>query len=137
MSTANFFPMRGFPLHAFFSDSDEYDREADYEYVWESVGAALRVANDELAYHELSLKAGYFDGVQLYVSELYNPNRLDNDACRYLFDMCRSRAIRAHEREKRRITRILGQLGRAYGFIELRITARFSNGEVWYERVTA
>ena len=56
-----------------------------------------------------------------------------NDDCHYYFDCCRSVAYRKYEAEIRKINRKLAALGKEYGFQEYVCTARFSNGEAWYD----
>ena len=56
-----------------------------------------------------------------------------NDDCHYYFDCGRSVAYRKYEAEIRKINRKLAALGKEYGFQEYVCTARFSNGEAWYD----
>lgn len=51
----------------------------------------------------------------------------------YYFDCCRSVAYRKYASEVRKINRKLAEFAKAYGFQEYVCTARFSNGEAWYQ----
>lgn len=68
----------------------------------------------------------------LYAHDL---DEYDNYECHYYFDCCRSVAIRKFKREINKVNRILKKLAKDYGFVELAVTARFSNGETWYAAV--
>ena len=102
--------------------------------------------NENLKFFEISVKSGYYDGLQLYVDLTQDadsagftesgPEYLDNDDAHYYFDMCRSKCIRAYEAEKRRVNKILAKIGAAYGMDKLGIFARFSNGETWYTKIS-
>ena len=59
--------------------------------------------NNDLTFHSMEFKSGYYEGVQLYVNTTENPHELDNEDCRYYFDMCRSQAIRKYDAEIRKI----------------------------------
>lgn len=89
--------------------------------------------NNELTFHELTFRSGYYDGVQLYVEEKENPNELDNDDCRYYYDMCRSQSIRKYEAEIRKINKWMDKVATKYGWKELYCIGVFSNGEAIYE----
>ena len=60
---------------------------------------------------------------------------MDNEDCRYYFDMYRSVAIRRYNSEVNKVCRSLRKLAKEYGFDELYLRARFSNGEALYGRV--
>lgn len=89
--------------------------------------------NDILVFHKLSLKDGYYDGVQIYVVEKENPHELDNDDCKYYYDMCRSKAIRKYDSEIRKINKWMDKVASQYGWKELYCLGVFSNGEAIYE----
>ncbi len=101
--------------------------------------------NENLKFFEISVKSGYYDGLQLFV-DLTNdadnagftengPEYLDNDSAHDYFDMCRSKCIRAYEAEQRKANKILAKIGGDYGMDKLGIFARFSNGETWYTKI--
>ena len=126
------------------SDVDpQFDDVAEMVF-YEDILRDLEEINAGLLFHEISIKSGYYTGLQLYV-ELNNaadhagftedgPEYLDNDSARYFLDMCRSHAIRKYEAEQRKINKILAKIGGAYGMDKLAIFARFSNGETWYTK---
>lgn len=90
--------------------------------------------NDTLIFHEITFKSGYYDGVQLFVEEKEeNPHELDNEDCRYCYDMCRSQAIRKYDAEIRKINRWMEKVATQYGWRELHCLGIFSNGEAIYE----
>lgn len=98
--------------------------------------------NENLRFFKISVKNGYYDGLQLFVELTQDagnagftergPEYLENDDAHCYFDMCRSKCIRAYESEKRKINKILAKIGTTYGMDRLGIFARFSNGETWY-----
>ena len=88
--------------------------------------------SDSLVFHKVEMKSGYYDGIQLYVEEMENPHELDNDDCRYYYDMCRSQAIRKYDAEIRKINRWMDKVAVEYGWRELHCLGIFSNGEAIY-----
>lgn len=90
--------------------------------------------NDTLTFHELQFKSGYYAGVQIYVEEKdENPHELDNEDCKYYYDMCRSVAIRKYDAEIRKINKWMDKFATEYGWMELHCVGIFSNGEAIYE----
>lgn len=89
--------------------------------------------NNTLIFHEITFKSGYYKGIQLYVEEKENPYELDNEDCRYYFDMCRSEAIRKYDTEIRKINRWMDNVAVEHGWRELNCIGIFSNGEAIYE----
>ena len=126
--------------------SPEFD-EITEQIFYEDVLQELEEINRGLLFHEITIKSGYYVGLQLYVSLTHaadnagftdaGPEYLDNDSARYYLDLCRSAAIRKYEAEQRKVNRILEKIGRAYGMDKLAIYARFSNGETWYTKAGA
>lgn len=105
----------------------------------DAVGAIDR-ANDQLKYHKIELKSGYYDGVQLFVVAEHDDEgieSMDNTDAWYYFDMCRSKAIRAWKADKNLVNKVMKELAKELGMIEIRMVARFSNGEALYEKVGA
>lgn len=98
--------------------------------------AICKKLNDNLHFYELTVESGYYTGVQFYVNEsYYNPQDMDNEECRYQFDMCRSKALRKMNTERNKIVRALRKAKKDYGFTELVCCGIFSNGEAVYSRV--
>lgn len=64
-----------------------------------------------------------------------DPTEMDNEDCRYYFDMYRSVAIRRYNSEVNKVCRILRKLAKEYGFDELYLRARFGNGAALYGQV--
>lgn len=89
--------------------------------------------NDTLTFHKIVFKSGYYTGIQLYVEEKENPHELDNEDCKYYYDMCRSQAIRKYDAEIRKINRWMEKVAPEYGWRELHCVGIFSNGEAIYE----
>ena len=144
MSTANFRDMEyGMPMVC--GGFTEYDEETgDYFYdEWES-REAERLAEeftDSLVFHNVTIEGGYYDGFQFWIEEKYSGQFdldkdseycIDNEDAHYYFDMCRSKAIRAADAEKRKIAKWLEKVAAENGYSILVVTARFSNGETIY-----
>lgn len=90
--------------------------------------------NETLTFFKVVLRDGHYRGVQTLVECENDPHELDNYWCRYYWDLCRSRAIRKHEAEERRVVKYLKHL-KNEGFDELVCVGIFSNGEAVYEYV--
>lgn len=176
MSTSNFYSMKNFPLWAvsdsefyskrcpecycsFETDAEtcsecntdltgidpDFDEFAADEYRY-NILKSIEQENENLIFHKITIRAGYYDGLQLYV-HLTNyadqagftengPEYVDNESARYYLDMFRSQAIRKYQAEQRKVTKALERLGRAHGMEKLAIYARFSNGETWYTKIS-
>ena len=100
---------------------------------WDGFKKVMEEFNDSLLFHEISFESGYYDGVQLYVEEKENPHELDNEDCRYYYDMCRSQAIRKYDAEIRKINRWMEKVATEYGWRKLHCLGVFSNGEAIYQ----
>ena len=122
-----------------------FDEYAADEYRYDLVNS-IEQENENLLFHHITVRAGYYDGLQLYVN-LTNyadqagftengPEYVDNESARYYLDMYRSQAIRKYEAEQRKVEKALERLGRAHGMEKLAIYARFSNGETWYAKIS-
>jgi hypothetical protein len=162
MSAANFATMENFPLYVLNSttcpvcpscgtpwDNDNGDTclECGYQgepeeaydpfedaYNSRALSAAAETVNDELAFFRVSVRSGYYFGMQFYVEEPeLSPAELDNEGCRYNWDMCRSVAIRRRNAEIRKVNRWLERTAREYGMMKLVCVGRFSNGECLYQ----
>ena len=127
------------------SDVDPVFDEWAAQSFYDELQTVLDAENKNLLFHSISLRSGYYDGLQLFVelsSDADNagftdagPEYVDNYSARYYFDMYRSQAIRRFESEQRKVNKILARIGRAYGMDKLGIYARFSNGETWYTKI--
>lgn len=137
MSTANFKSMEyGMPMVCGGMNEDEFDNMIEYEraeYLAENFTA-------DLQFHDISIECGHYQGFQFYVEEKYSGYFdldkeskccIDNEDAHYYFDMCRSKAIRAADAEKRKINKWLENLEND-GFVILVCAVRFSNGEAYY-----
>lgn len=105
----------------------------DIEYGHDGFKKVMEEFNDELTFHEITFKSGYYEGVQLFVEEKDNPHELDNEDCNYYYDMCRSKAIRKYDAELRKINRFMDKVATQYGWKELHCLGVFSNGEAIYQ----
>lgn len=150
MSTCNFETMKDYPLIVFCPDFDYDDMKKDYEnevqLTYDVEYAEMqRLAdkiNDELVYHTVGVKSGYYDGLQFIVStyEDLDFDRdssycIDNEDAHYYFDECRSKVLRKAEAEVRKIRKWLKSLKNSYGYLELDCAGVFSNGEAVYSIV--
>lgn len=99
-----------------------------------ALSAAADTINDELAFFRVSVRSGYYYGMQFYVEEPeLSPEELDNEYCWYIWDMCRSVAIRRRAAEIRKVNRWLEKMSKEYGMMKLVCVGRFSNGECLYQ----
>ena len=140
MSTANFHTMENFNLfikaYEPEEEYDEFEAQMFYDDIfdgWDGFNELMENLNNALTFHKLELKNGYYSGVQIYVEELENPHELENEDCRYYYDMCRSQAIRKYEAEIRKINRFMDKVATEYGWRELHCLGIFSNGEAIYQ----
>ena len=141
MGAANFTTMDKFDLWVyepgFCGDLPENPNEYDYEFAYEDFATSFKyLPKPNTDFFDINLKSGRYSGVQIYVDykpDLCDPKYMDNEATRYFLDLPLSVAKRKHEAEIKRIQKWLARLGRI-GAVKLIAVARFSNGEVWYER---
>ena len=100
MSTPNFYNQKDFGL---FVCDDEQAEFLDLDYALEETQKELGRAP---LFFEFSLKAGHYEGAQIFVQPNYycrtygTPEELENDDCKMQWDLCRSVAIRKYEAEK-------------------------------------
>ena len=121
---------------------DEFSAD-DYRY---NLLSSIDAENENLLFHSITIRGGYYDGLQLYVNLTSDadqagftengPEYVDNESARYYLDMFRSQAIRKYQAEQNKVRRILERIGRAHGMDKLAIYARFSNGETWYTKIS-
>lgn len=110
-----------------------FDSDA-YNWAVEPYEGVLDEFNADLTFLRVVLKGGYYRGVQTVVKVKEDPHELHNDDCRCYWDMCRSKAIRKFDAEKRKVARFLKRL-KKMGFVELALVDVFSNGEAIYHYV--
>ncbi|MGE4353530.1 MAG: hypothetical protein AB7D36_05550 [Oscillospiraceae bacterium] len=120
-------------------DEPSFD-ECECRNFYDNVEAALKDVNSRLKFHKIEVLSGYYTGAQLFVEKSEdaqrayydNPEELDNDDCRYYFDMCRSQMIRAWEAEQHKVCRELAKIAATWGFEHYYCGGIFSNGEAVY-----
>ena len=161
MGTANFrrmnydMPLVCGGLESFADVAEKYMEEfgeemtegAFYGYLEDEAENAREIAEtftENLKFHDVTIISGYYEGFQFFVTEKFE-NRfdldrdseycIDNEDAHYYFDMCRSAVIRAADAEKRKICRWLENLAKR-GYSMLVCSARFSNGEALYRKVS-
>lgn len=123
-------------LEKAYNQDMEFWYQIYYEDVFDGVDGfkdVMEKLNDDLIFHSLEFKSGYYDGVQLYVKEKENPHYLDNEDCKYYYDMYRSQAIRKYEAEIRKINKWMEKVAVEYGWRKLHCLGVFSNGEAIYQ----
>ena len=135
MATANFYSMENFPLYV--KETDSMDNFDVYELCSCVTERIMEFEEDnELKFHKISLRDGYYTGIQFWVEDTEDFGKymddFTNEDCHYYYDMCRSKAIRAYNGEVTKINRFIKKLAKEYGFKKLNILGRFSNGEVVY-----
>lgn len=168
MATANFETMGNFPLYARESmyckvcpecgftcgtDADKCeDCGASLEGVesrydeWteqtecDDVQREMDKFNEDFAFHNLTLKSGYYTGVQFFVEEKFKGGYdsiedMDNDECRYYYGECRSKVLRRYNAEVRKVRKAMAKIAEDWGYAEYLCVGRFSNGEAVYEKV--
>lgn len=119
-----------------YNDFYVFDCNIFYEEIYDNCDGFKTVMddfNDTLLFHKVEFKSGYYDGIQLYIEEKENPNYLDNEDCRYYFDLCRSVAKRKYKSEINKINKWLSKVPTQYGWRKLNLIGIFSNGEAIYE----
>ena len=125
-------------------EREEYDY-AEAEAFFDNVNEKLDEINAGLTFYKIELRCGYYSDSQFYVdlteaadcagfSEPDDPKYgPDNESCRYWLDMCRSEALRKHDREIRKVNKLLEQLADEFEFDRLGCLGVFSNGEAVYQ----
>lgn len=115
-----------------------YFDDLAWEDDWREIENELDDINDGLMFHKISLRSGYYSGMQFYVEAEHDLDEYDydNSDCHYYFDCCRSVAYRKYEAEQRKINRKLAELGKRWGFQKAVCTARLSNGEACFKLVS-
>lgn len=111
----------------------EEDFYHEIHYDFDGFNKVMENFNNDLIFHKVELKGGYYTGVQLYVEEKENPYELDNEDCKYYYDMYRSQAIRKYDAEIHKINKWMEKVATKYGWRKLNCLGIFSNGEAIYE----
>ena len=107
----------------------------------ETVHDILHTLKRELQFFEITLKDGYYCGLQFYVEETGNMRYIDvedvdNEETRYYYDMCKSEFLRKYNSEINFINKkLLPKLAKFFGFEEYYCGGIFSNGEALYYKV--
>ena len=102
----------------------------------ETVHDILHTLKRELQFFEITLKDGYYCGLQFYVEETGNMRYIDvedvdNEETRYYYDMCKSEFLRKYNSE----INLLPKLAKFFSFEEYYCRGIFSNGEAVYCKV--
>ena len=120
-------------------DMECYDIINNFEYLVKEI---LHTFNRELNFFEITLKDGYYCGLQFYVEETGNMayidvENVDNEDTRYYYDMCRSEFLRKYYSEINFINKkLLPKLAKNLCFEEYYCAGVFSNGEAVYYKAT-
>lgn len=103
---------------------------------WDEIAAEMNEFNRGLLFHELSMKSGYYCGVQFIVETEHDLEEYDYDnaECHYYFDCCRSVAYRKYASEIQKINHWIAKLAKRYSFDKLVCTGRFFNGEACFSK---
>lgn len=129
MGAANFYTMEDFPLYVIDPE------ETDFDFLFEELETEADRTNEDLLFHKISVRSGYYTGMQLFVETVGEiPEDCDNNECRYNWDMFRSVAIRKYEAEQRKIRRWMKQTAQYYNMTCLEVSGRFSSSQTVYRR---
>ena len=107
----------------------------------ETIDDILHTFKRELQFFKITLKDGYYCGLQFYVEETGNiryidVENVDNEETRYYYDMCKSEFLRKYNSEINFINKkLLPKLAKFFGFEEYYCGGMFSNGEALYYKV--
>ena len=107
----------------------------------ETVNDILHTLKRELQFFEITLKDGYYYGLQFYVEETGNMcyicvEDVDNEETRYYYDMCKSEFLRKYNSEINFINKkLMPKLAKFFSFEEYYCGGIFSNGEALYYKV--
>ena len=144
MSTPNFYTQSSFPLYVYDDSKMEWYEAQDY---FNDMEQDLNEANENFKFFHITLRSGYYSGVQLYVELTEEADNAgfteqgayyaDNDSCRYWLDMCLSEAKRKFGTEMRKVNKEMKKLADAWEFEQYLCIGIFSNGEAVYRKATA
>lgn len=107
----------------------------------ETIDDILHTFKRELQFFKITLKDGYYCGLQFYVEETGNMayidvKNVDNEETRYYYDMCKSEFLRKYYSEINFINKkLLPKLAKFFSFEEYYCGGIFSNGEAVYYKV--
>jgi len=120
-------------------DLADVEANADYWMNDERVTEMNKVADELNAaqkFFKVTVESGYYEHVQFYVEENYwDVENWDNDDAQNEFGICRSEMLRRYKVAENTVVRGLRKAAKQYGYDEIAICARFSNGETWYSKV--
>jgi len=154
MATSNFITQKDFDLYAttIFDTTEEEYYEQGLDYVFEELQNEINEINDKLDFFKITLKSGYYAGIQTFVEQRNKYNEYDEPL--YIvdnydnLDKYDSKDIyktygynkyilkRKIEKEIKLINnKYLKSLQPIYDFDCYRVVGRFSNGETIYEKV--
>lgn len=101
------------------------------------IGADMDEVNSGLVFYRLEAIGGRYTGLQFSVENNHG-SYLDisedwsNADCRYHFDMCKSKTLKAMKAEQRLVKQHMKALAASYGFRRAYLKSIFSNGEAAY-----
>lgn len=163
MSTANFKTMEHFPLYVVETDVESFRcvdcgivcYEDDEDGVCPECGGRLESFADDwlsvdfmqdiqpalddlnygLSFHHITVRSGYYTGLQLYVAVEHQLDEYDydDDDCWYYFGMSRSAAHCKFFAERVKVCKAMERIAQDYGMRKLNLVGVFSNGEAVYE----
>lgn len=93
--------------------------------------------NSHFRFYRLTVNGGRYTGLQFSVENIHG-SYLDisedwtNEDCRYQFDLCKSKTLRAMKSEQRTVKQHMKALASDYGFRRAYLSAMFSTGEAVY-----
>lgn len=142
MGTCNFVSQDGFNLYVLDTDCFE-DADNEYFYI-RDVTKFLERVNDCLedaampydAPYSIEVRAGYYTGYQLYVHGVEDEGEYI-DSLMYDAGLSEEDAVKVLEEGADECCKQLKCVAGSFGFDCYRVSARFSNGETWYEKVDA
>lgn len=120
------------------SDVPSYDDVVGMEDWKRDLDNALDALNHRLRFYRVVTLSGYYTGMQLFVerTDADDPRDLDNADTHYLYDCCRSKAVRMIEREEARTVREMRKIAQSLDMMELICFAHSSNGEAFYQEAS-
>ena len=142
MATSNFRPM-DYDMPLVCGGMADYDDCVEFEIELDFARELAETFTENLTYHNITVLGGYYEGFQFFVAEKYadyfdmdrnSPYCIENDDAWYYFDLCRSRALRAADAEKRKIRKWLENQAER-GFTMMVPVGRFSNGLTVYKNI--
>ena len=97
----------------------------------------VKNANDAQDFYEVSLEPGYYEGIQFYVTPKYDDvtSWSDEDAQIQFGVDTMEEVLELKQMSREIVLKVLKQAKKELGMIELKVSARFSNGETMYDKV--